>query len=190
MSKDRYTPSTVIKALRQTRGIKARAAKILGCTRWTVDNYCKRYPEIMRAYLEEKENLLDESEDAFYNIIENAQHRNHWDAVRFHLSTQGRDRGYGDTDVTLEMLKNQLGDITDIDMANYTKDQLLQLRELLMIGAGKPPDVPHSDAVNAKEAIAVIRQLDKPDEIKEYITGDDRVTVQRAADKRINSLNK
>lgn len=188
MSKDRYTAATVIKALKQTRGVKSNAAEILGCTRWTVDNYCKKYPEIMRTYIEEKERLLDKSENAFYNIVEDRQHKNHWDAVRFHLSTQGRDRGYGDSDVTLQQLKDQLGDISDIDMSRYTSAQLNQLKQLLMIGAGQIPDVPRSDGVNAREAIAVIRQLTDAAEVSDYVTGDDRVTVQRAAKSRINAI--
>lgn len=49
----RYTPEQVIEALQHAKGIQVTAAEYLGCSRWTISNYIKRFPEIEQAYQEE-----------------------------------------------------------------------------------------------------------------------------------------
>lgn len=93
MSEQRFTAEQVIEALRRSRGIKALAAKALGCNRLTVDNYIQRYPTIKAVYEEQRALLVDIAEAQLAKKLDAGE----WDAVKYVLSTLGRERGYGDT---------------------------------------------------------------------------------------------
>jgi DNA-binding protein Fis len=86
----RYSPEKVIEALRQAGSIKAEAARILHCTRATVDAYIKRYPEVRGAWIEDRETLVDAAEAKLIAAVE----REEWRAIRFILLTLGKDRGF------------------------------------------------------------------------------------------------
>jgi len=86
----RYSPEKVTEALRLAAGIKAEAARKLGCTRATVDAYIKRYPEVREAWIENRETLVDAAESKLIAAVE----REEWRAIRFMLLTLGKDRGY------------------------------------------------------------------------------------------------
>ena len=89
-SKNKYSTETVIRALKKARGIKAVAAKILGCDRHTVDNYIKRHPTVAKAYQEQRETLIDVAEGKLITKIDGDE----WPAIKFVLATLGKDRGY------------------------------------------------------------------------------------------------
>ena len=88
--RQRYTSSQVIEAITLARGIKAVAARKLGCSRPTLDSYIDRYPGVRTAYQEAKDTLLDAAESALLTMIDNKE----WPAVRFLLITLGKGRGY------------------------------------------------------------------------------------------------
>ena len=88
--KEAYTVAQVIDALRATKGMKGPAARKLGCTWNTVDNYAKRHPTIAAAIAEEREMMLDIGELSLARAVQNGEA---W-AVCFLLKTQGKSRGY------------------------------------------------------------------------------------------------
>ena len=104
---EKYTTREVIRAIQNTFGIKTAVAKALGCSRNTVDNYIKRHPTVALAYWAERERLVDMAEAKFGEAIKQGE----WGAIRFCLSTLGKDRGFverreidqlGDMTITLE----------------------------------------------------------------------------------------
>lgn len=90
--KQRYTTAQVIHAIRGSLGIKTAIAASLKCTRQTVDNYIKRYATVAQAYEEERERLVDLAEAKFAEAIKEGN----WAAIRFALSTLGKDRGFSE----------------------------------------------------------------------------------------------
>jgi len=87
---ERYTAQQVIQAIQDTGGIKDKIARNLGCHRHTVDNYIERYPTVARAYKAEREKVLDLAESRLFKKLEDG----FWPAIRYYLSTLGKDRGY------------------------------------------------------------------------------------------------
>lgn len=93
MSEQRYTTEEVIAAITRARGIKVVAAKALGCNRLTIDNYIARHPTVKAAYEEQRATLVDIAEAQLLKKLDSAE----WDAIKYVLSTLGKERGYGDT---------------------------------------------------------------------------------------------
>lgn len=56
---DKYTVKQVSQAIREARGVKAAAGRILGCAWETVDYYIKRYPKCQEAYEESVKQVTD-----------------------------------------------------------------------------------------------------------------------------------
>ena len=90
MGIERYSTAQVIEALQTARGIKTDAAKILRCTRHTVENYIKRYPTVARAYQEQRATLVDLAEGKLIGKVD----ADEWPAIKFVLVTLGKARGY------------------------------------------------------------------------------------------------
>jgi hypothetical protein len=90
MAKDRYTAQEVIEALQETRGLRALAAKRLGCHVGTVDNYVRRYKSVAAVIEQEREAMLDLAEAKLLSAINSGEA---W-AVCFFLKTQGKKRQY------------------------------------------------------------------------------------------------
>jgi hypothetical protein len=88
--KEAYTVVQVVEALRATKGMKGPAARKLGCSWQTVDNYSKRHTTVARAIAEEREMMLDVGELSLARAVQNGEA---W-AVCFYLKTQGKERGY------------------------------------------------------------------------------------------------
>lgn len=89
-NKERYSVSQVIAALDATKGMKARAAKMLGCHHSTVTNYAQRHPTVAAALSQNREEMTDAAELSLYQAVLDGEA---W-AVCFYLKTQGKDRGY------------------------------------------------------------------------------------------------
>lgn len=87
---EKYSTAKVIEALRQARGIKAVAAKLLNCHRQTIENYIKRHPTVARAYQEQRETLVDIAEGKLIKKVD----ADEWPAIKFVLVTLGKTRGY------------------------------------------------------------------------------------------------
>lgn len=90
MGIERYSTAQVIEALQVARGIKTDAAKILRCTRHTIENYIKRHPTVAKAYREQRETLVDLAEGKLIGKVD----ADEWPAIKFVLVTLGKTRGY------------------------------------------------------------------------------------------------
>jgi hypothetical protein len=90
MSKTAHTPDEVIAVIPGSAGIKTTIAKRLGVSRWTVDNYLRRWKAVQLAYDEECESVIDLAESV---VIKSFQSGETSDA-RWYLSRKGRHRGY------------------------------------------------------------------------------------------------
>jgi hypothetical protein len=88
--KQHWTAAQMAEALRKARGIKALAARSLGCDPETVHNYCKRYPTVQAAIDGQRELLVDVAESHLTKWVDAGSER----AVYWVLSTLGKDRGY------------------------------------------------------------------------------------------------
>ncbi len=89
----KYTQKQFIRAMKGTGGIKSAIAKKLGCEWLTVQKYIKEYPKIYDAWLAEKEIILDMGESVLFSLVKNED----LSAVKYLLSTQGKERGYGNS---------------------------------------------------------------------------------------------
>jgi len=87
---EQFTAVQVADALRKARGIKAVAARALGCSRVTVEAYCKRYPTVQAVVEEQRELLVDVAESHLTKWVDAGNER----AVFWTLGTLGKDRGY------------------------------------------------------------------------------------------------
>jgi hypothetical protein len=87
---EKYTPEQVIAAIERSHGKVSLAAKALKCTRQTVLNYTKDYPQVKQALEDARELTLDIAEDKLFKAIQKGQS---W-AICFYLKTQGKKRGY------------------------------------------------------------------------------------------------
>jgi hypothetical protein len=88
---DKYTVAQVIAALRAANGIKAAAARVLGCEWRTVDNYIKRYPTVRAALDECDQIILDIAEGHLISDVRRGQ----WEQIKYYLNAKGKSRGYG-----------------------------------------------------------------------------------------------
>jgi hypothetical protein len=88
----RYTAEQVAQAIRDSNGIKAVAARRLGCSRQTVVKYASDYAICREACITSRETVVDLAEGQFVAAIGRGEP---W-AVSMALKTLGRDRGYGD----------------------------------------------------------------------------------------------
>lgn len=86
-----HTISEVLAAAEQ--GItKTGAAKLLHCSRQTIQNYCKRWKTVANAFEDKKRELVDLAHMGLRGAVLN---REPW-AVAFTLKTLGKDEGYAE----------------------------------------------------------------------------------------------
>ena len=90
MGKEMYTAQQFIAAMPQTGGVVSAIAKKIGCTWHTADKYIKSKPTVYRAWLDEKEAILDMGEMSLFKSVREGDA---W-AVKYLLATQGKRRGY------------------------------------------------------------------------------------------------
>jgi len=88
--KPRFRAEEVARAIRETHGLVAHAARRLGAHYHTVQAYIRRYEVCQRALKQAREEFLDDAESELYRAVQEGQP---W-AVRFTLSTVGKHRGY------------------------------------------------------------------------------------------------
>lgn len=90
MANERFTAEEVAKAIEQSKGILAVAARSLSCNRGTVDNYIKRYPTVKKAFDEANETTIDFVESKLLKNIDDGDTA----SIIFFLKTKGKNRGY------------------------------------------------------------------------------------------------
>lgn len=88
--KPHYTTQQMIDALMEARGMVTVAAAVVGCHPLTVRAYMRRYPTVAQALLDAREAMTDVAESALYDAIVAGD----LGAVKYYLSTIGKDRGY------------------------------------------------------------------------------------------------
>jgi hypothetical protein len=89
----KFTSQQFLKAINGSGGIKTTIARRLKCSRPPVDSYLNKNQELYDAWLDEKESMLDMCESGLIALAE----KNDLGAIKYFLSTQAKDRGYGDT---------------------------------------------------------------------------------------------
>jgi hypothetical protein len=89
--KRRLTAGALSEALPACRGNLAAVARAFGVTRTAVYLYVKRHPSLLAVVQEAREAMRDVGESSLYDAVGRGEP---W-AVKFYLSTQARDRGYG-----------------------------------------------------------------------------------------------
>jgi hypothetical protein len=93
-SRTAHTKESVLAAINKSRGIKASVASALGCSRQTVDNYLKRWPELKEALDAERSALVAISVSALAADVQNSESRGHQAAYMFVLRTLGKEDGF------------------------------------------------------------------------------------------------
>jgi DNA-binding phage protein len=93
-SRTAHTIEAVLAAINKSRGIKASVASALGCSRQTVDNYLKRWPQLKESLEAERAALIQIASNALVADVNNAESRGHQAAYMFVLKTIGKDEGF------------------------------------------------------------------------------------------------
>lgn len=127
INKPRYTPAQMAQALRMNYGNARATARVLGCERHTVLEYCKRHPECEAARQEGPEARVDLAEQKLAEAIED---REGW-AIQLALRGQGAKRGHAEKSETTIQL----------DVSKLTDEQLADLasgKSPLAVLAGTP----------------------------------------------------
>jgi len=86
----RFNVGMMRSALKKSGGNVTDAAKILDCSVFTIYYYLRKYKSLADLRKELVEATLDLAEDAMINKIK----QGHWPAIRYYLSTKGKQRGY------------------------------------------------------------------------------------------------
>lgn len=96
VNRGRYTPEEVIAIFRTNHGNVSATARVLGCDRGTVLDYCTRFPEVQAAKEEGVEDRIDLAEE---KLQEAMNEREPW-AIQLALRGQGAKRGHAERSVT------------------------------------------------------------------------------------------
>lgn len=86
----RYSRAAIKKAITNSRGIKTAICQRLECSRQTLDNYLKRYPDLAALVNAERETIVDLAETKLLKALQGEDMR----AILFVLETMGKGRGW------------------------------------------------------------------------------------------------
>jgi transposase-like protein len=86
----KFSPEQMVRALEESKGLIAPAARALGCSRDTIRKYLDEYGEVAQAKLDQREAVTDMAENSLYEAIRRGEA---W-AVCFYLKCMAKDRGY------------------------------------------------------------------------------------------------
>lgn len=90
------TKKQIIKALKEAKGVITVAAESLDCSRQAIYKRMKKDDDIAQARDDAREGMIDTAENALHDLITDPDHKDHYKAIRYYLSTQGKDRGYSE----------------------------------------------------------------------------------------------
>lgn len=163
LSMEHYSIEQMIAALQACKGIKSQAARRLGCTTATINNYVRRYPEIAQACIDAREELVDHAEIALMKMVRDGE----WNAVRFVLTTMGKQRGWQErTDVNARVSMGNasmgLGVYGGRPDQDASGPDAPTIREIVV---HRPPAVPFVDPEGAREEIENRRYPEADQEI-------------------------
>lgn len=89
-----YPKELFEKAIQSSHGVKALVAMNAKCSRQTVDNAFKRWPELVDQFDAAKSELVGKATSALVDDIENKASDGHQRAYMFVLKTFGKDEGF------------------------------------------------------------------------------------------------
>lgn len=116
-----WTPAEIMDAYTKCKGFKSMAAKRLGCTCTTLQNYEKKYPEIREHWVNEvKAQRDDYAEGQLFALMEEKNPA----AIIFYHKTQMKDRGYTEQDNSAKFI---IQNINKIDLEGLSDEQLRRL---------------------------------------------------------------
>lgn len=132
-----FTVEQVGRALEQSKGLVAPAARALKCSQSTVRNYIKRHPTLEQTKIDEREKMIDAAEAALYKQIMVGDIT----AIIFTLKTIGRDRGYiekriiaGDDDAPI---RHKHDHKHEVDLSDLSDDELDLYEHIITKAAAK-----------------------------------------------------
>ena len=130
--RERYTQQQVADALFSAGGIQTEAARILGCTKTTLNGYVMRYPYLQEVLHQAKEDKLDMAESKLFEKIESGN----MTAIIFYLKCQGKNRGYVEKGEAAPRPQQQ----SAVDLTTLSNEDLKQLETYLgtATNTGKP----------------------------------------------------
>jgi hypothetical protein len=120
----RFTVAQVRAAIVRHDGCLAQVARALRCSRSIVQDYCLRFPELYVAQVHAREGMIDEAEAQLFKRVKEGDLR----AIRFLLTTQGKQRGYVERAKPLD---------NPYDMSRLSDAELLALGPLLAKLSGR-----------------------------------------------------
>jgi predicted transcriptional regulator len=106
---------------------KTGTAKVLGCSRETVRNYCKRWKTVEDAFKERRGELVDLAEMALRGAVLKQEP---W-AVTFALRTLGKDEGYTERREITTPKDQPLEVKHSYDLTVLADDEIDQLEDIL-----------------------------------------------------------
>lgn len=89
-NREKYPLDVMEKALREAKGLRSHAAKMLGCSTTTVSDYIGRHKELQLAEREVLEEVLDFAEQALWKNVKAGREQ----SLFFLLRCKGKERGY------------------------------------------------------------------------------------------------
>ncbi len=111
MINDKYTLDEITNALKKANGFVSVAAKNLNCDSRTVYNYLNKYPELKELLSEIRSNTLDYAESKLLQHID----KDNFNALKFFLETQGKNRGYSVRTENLIVERTTFDDLPSLD---------------------------------------------------------------------------
>lgn len=122
-NRERYTQQQVADALQAAGGVQTEAAKILGCSKTTLNGYIRRYPALQDVMHQAKEEMIDLAESQLHSKIRTGN----MTAIIFFLKCQAKHRGYVEKGDAPQKAPEQ----SAVDLNNMTDEELRQLDGLL-----------------------------------------------------------
>lgn len=89
----RYKKNDILNAVRGSNGLVTNVARKLDCDWHTARDNILRFPDVVKLFESESEEMLDFAEYKVHKAITAAD----MVTVRWYLATKGRNRGYGET---------------------------------------------------------------------------------------------
>jgi predicted transcriptional regulator len=122
-NRERFTQQQVADALVAAGGVQTEAAKILGCSKTTLNGYIRRYPALQDVMHQAKEEMIDLAESQLHSKIKSGN----MTAIIFFLKCQAKHRGYVEKGEVVQKAPEQ----SAVDLNNMTDEELRQLNGLL-----------------------------------------------------------
>ncbi|HQZ85927.1 MAG TPA: hypothetical protein PLB21_09940 [Actinomycetota bacterium] len=109
-----FKPEDIVAIFRTNHGNVSATARVLGCARRTVLDYCERFPEVQAAKEEGVEDRIDFAEEQLQAAMAD---RESW-AIQLALRGQGAKRGHAEkSETTISLDVSKLSDEQLADLA-------------------------------------------------------------------------